>query len=104
MGVCAGGRLVQSVHRIIVVRFRRQLICTAFGDLYRFQHVPLPHSSSPPTHTHTHTLQVLSVDDDPVNQMVVQAMLSKAGFKVLQAPDGQKALDMLEVRMGCRTA
>lgn len=94
MGVCAGGRLVHCVHCVIVVWFGRQLTCTAFDYLYRCQHV-LP----PP-----HTLQVLSVDDDPVNQMVVQAMLSKAGFKVLQAPDGQKALDMLEVRMGCCTA
>ena len=37
------------------------------------------------------------MDDDPVNQMVIQTMLSKAGFKVLKAADGQKALDMLEV-------
>ena len=44
--------------------------------------------------------QVLSVDDDPINQMVIQTMLSKAGFKVLKAADGQKALDMLEVGAG----
>ena len=37
------------------------------------------------------------MDDDPVNQMVIQAMLGKAGFKVLKAADGQKALDLLEV-------
>ena len=43
---------------------------------------------------------MLSVDDDPVNQMVIQTMLSKAGFKVLTAADGQKALDMLEVGGG----
>ncbi|PSC67347.1 Non-motile and phage-resistance [Micractinium conductrix] len=41
-------------------------------------------------------IKVLSVDDDPVNQMVIQTMLSKAGFKVLKAADGQKALDMLD--------
>ncbi|PRW60699.1 hybrid sensor histidine kinase response regulator [Chlorella sorokiniana] len=41
-------------------------------------------------------VKVLSVDDDPVNQMVIQAMLGKAGFKVLKAADGQKALDLLE--------
>ena len=40
------------------------------------------------------------MDDDPVNQMVIQTMLSKAGFKVLKAADGQKALDMLEVGAG----
>ena len=40
---------------------------------------------------------MLSVDDDPINQLVIQTMLSKAGFKVLKAADGQKALDMLEV-------
>jgi hypothetical protein len=41
--------------------------------------------------------QVLSVDDDPVNQMVVQNTLTKAGLAVLKAADGQKALDMLQV-------
>ena len=56
--------------------------------------------SSPPPPP---ALQVLSVDDDPVNQMVIQAMLGKAGFKVLKAADGQKALDLLEVR-GCGRA
>ncbi|KAL4447416.1 hypothetical protein ABPG75_004635 [Micractinium tetrahymenae] len=45
----------------------------------------------------SNSVQVLSVDDDPVNQMVIQTMLTKAGFRVLKAPDGQKALDMLEV-------
>lgn len=44
------------------------------------------------------------MDDDPVNQMVIQAMLGKAGFKVLKAADGQKALDLLEVREGRGTA
>lgn len=58
--------------------------------------------SHPPHHNHTHRhhhrcSQVLSVDDDPINQMVIQNMLTKAGFSVLKAPDGQKALDMLEV-------
>lgn len=40
-------------------------------------------------------VHVLSVDDDPVNQMVVQTMLRRAGFKVSKAADGYKALDML---------
>ena len=39
---------------------------------------------------------VLSVDDDPINQMVIQAMLRRAGFKVLRAGDGRKALDLLQ--------
>ena len=55
--------------------------------------LPLPHTASPLSSA----WQVLSVDDDPVNQMVIQTMLSKAGFKVLKAADGQKALDMLDV-------
>lgn len=38
---------------------------------------------------------VLSVDDDPINQMVIQAMLRRAGFKVVTASDGHKALDLL---------
>lgn len=41
-------------------------------------------------------MSVLSVDDDPINQMVVQAMLRRAGFKVFAAGNGMKALDMLE--------
>lgn len=47
---------------------------------------------------------MLSVDDDPVNQMVIENMLSKAGYRVLKAPDGQKALDMLEVRAAAALA
>jgi signal transduction histidine kinase/CheY-like chemotaxis protein len=41
-------------------------------------------------------VHVLSVDDDPVNQMVVQTMLKRAGFKVSKAGDGHKALELLE--------
>lgn len=40
-------------------------------------------------------IQVLSVDDDPVNQMVIQRMLSKAGFRVIKAATGDKALDLV---------
>jgi len=43
------------------------------------------------------TYRVLSVDDDPVNQMVVQAMLkSKGGFEVITAADGERALALIE--------
>ena len=41
-------------------------------------------------------IRVLSVDDDPVNQMVIQTMLKRAGFKVSKASDGNKALEILE--------
>ena len=58
---------------------------------------PTAHPCCPPP---PFVAQVLSVDDDPVNQMVIQAMLGKAGFKVLKAADGQKALDLLEVGGG----
>jgi len=40
-------------------------------------------------------LTILSVDDDPINQMVIQAMLRKSGFKVITAGDGMKALELL---------
>jgi CheY-like chemotaxis protein len=38
---------------------------------------------------------ILSVDDDPINQMVIQAMLRRGGFKVITAGDGMKALELL---------
>jgi DNA-binding response OmpR family regulator len=41
------------------------------------------------------SVTILSVDDDPINQMVIQAMLRRAGFKVLAAGNGSKALEML---------
>lgn len=44
----------------------------------------------------TSGISILSVDDDPVNQMVIQKMLTKAGFRVLKAGDGQKALELVD--------
>ncbi|KAL6761671.1 chlamyopsin-5 [Haematococcus lacustris] len=40
-------------------------------------------------------IKVLSVDDDPVNQMVVQNLLTPEGYQIIQAMDGQEALDIL---------
>ena len=42
------------------------------------------------------TYRILSVDDDPVNQMVVQAMLKNKGFEVVTAADGERALSLIE--------
>ncbi|EFJ46446.1 hypothetical protein VOLCADRAFT_93268 [Volvox carteri f. nagariensis] len=39
---------------------------------------------------------VLSVDDDPINQMVVENLLSPEGYKVEQAMSGSEALDFLK--------
>lgn len=39
--------------------------------------------------------RVLSVDDDPINQMVVQNLLAPAGYEVIQAMDGAEALQIL---------
>lgn len=44
-----------------------------------------------------------SVDDDPVNQMVIQRMLSKAGFRVVKAADGDKALDLVGVSLNAES-
>ncbi|KAL6769835.1 HKR1 [Auxenochlorella protothecoides x Auxenochlorella symbiontica] len=41
-------------------------------------------------------IRVLSVDDDPLTQTVVQGMLSRSGFQVSKAADGERALDVLE--------
>ena len=48
-------------------------------------------------------IKVLSVDDDPVNQMVVNAMLKNKGFDVSTAADGERALEMVENQLnsGC---
>ncbi len=40
--------------------------------------------------------RVLSVDDDPINQMVIQSLLTPEGYDVTQAMDGEEALDILE--------
>eukprot|EP00798_Chlamydomonas_sp_ICE-L_P023091 gene23091-30286_t len=39
--------------------------------------------------------RVLSVDDDPINQMVIQSLLTPEGYEVTQAMDGEEALDVL---------
>lgn len=39
---------------------------------------------------------ILSVDDDPVNQMVLEQLLRRSGYNVVKAMDGQGALDILE--------
>ncbi|GLI62437.1 hypothetical protein VaNZ11_005058 [Volvox africanus] len=40
-------------------------------------------------------VRVLSVDDDPVNQLVIQNLLAPVGYEILQAMDGQEALQVL---------
>jgi CheY-like chemotaxis protein len=42
-------------------------------------------------------LQVLVADDEPVSRTVVGAMLKKAGFPVIFAPDGEQAWQQLDV-------
>lgn len=39
---------------------------------------------------------ILSVDDDPVNQEVVQGYLNESGYRVKTADDGKTALDLVE--------
>ena len=56
---------------------------------------PFPRSPFPP-----HALLLRSVDDDPVNQLVIQRMLTKAGFRVIKAATGDKALDLVQVGAG----
>jgi phosphoserine phosphatase RsbU/P len=41
-------------------------------------------------------LQVLVADDEAVSRTVVGAMLKKAGYPVIYAPDGQQAFQMLD--------
>jgi CheY-like chemotaxis protein len=46
----------------------------------------------------TGKVEVLSVDDEPVNQMVVENLLQPHGYKVIAAMDGFEALDILKGR------
>lgn len=43
-------------------------------------------------------MQILLVEDNPVNQVVAQRMLSKAGYRVVLAEHGKQALELLEDR------
>jgi CheY-like chemotaxis protein len=46
----------------------------------------------------TGKIEVLSVDDDPVNQMVVENLLQPHGYVVIAAMDGFEALEILKSR------
>ena len=52
----------------------------------------------------TKLYRILSVDDDPVNQMVVQAMLKNKGFEVCTAADGERALEMISDQYKAKNA
>eukprot|EP00775_Hariotina_reticulata_P013765 gene13765-13885_t len=52
--------------------------------------------SRPTQFARTGRHQVLSVDDDPVNQTVVQSVLSSTGYEVVCLSNGQQALDHIE--------
>eukprot|EP00955_Chlamydomonas_euryale_P019192 204272-Chlamydomonas_euryale.AAC.3 len=41
-------------------------------------------------------IRVLSVDDDPVNQMVIQSLLPPDKYEIKQAMDGMEALKILD--------
>src|SRR4029077_4327269 len=53
-------------------------------------------------------LKVMLVEDDPVNQLVMEAVLRDLGVQVLTADSGEQALDLMEQRavdlvlMDCR--
>ncbi|KAG1677387.1 hypothetical protein FOA52_010767 [Chlamydomonas sp. UWO 241] len=56
----------------------------AFHDVKKFHHV-----------VHGTPL-VLSVDDDPINQMVIEDLLSNEGYKIVPSLSGHEALDYLD--------
>eukprot|EP00798_Chlamydomonas_sp_ICE-L_P011405 gene11405-12108_t len=41
------------------------------------------------------TCTILSVDDDPINQMVIASLLGSAGYDVVEAMNGEEALELL---------
>ena len=43
---------------------------------------------------------MLSVDDDPINQMVILTLFEAEGYTVIQAMDGRQALDVLDKTRG----
>ena len=46
----------------------------------------------------TGVIEIMSVDDEPTNQVVVAAMLKKRNYRLVKAMDGQEALDILHER------
>jgi signal transduction histidine kinase/class 3 adenylate cyclase len=50
--------------------------------------------------THDHEMEVLVVDDEPVNRQVLENHLSLAGYKVTQASSGQEALEIVQAKSG----
>ena len=46
----------------------------------------------------TGVLEIMSVDDEPTNQVVVAAMLKKRNYRLVKAMDGQECLDILHER------
>jgi len=53
----------------------------------------------PPSHYDLYgTYEIVSVDDNPVNQLVIENILQPCGFKVSQCMDGLEALQLLKTR------
>jgi CheY-like chemotaxis protein len=42
-----------------------------------------------------HSIHILLVEDNPINQKLVRFMLTRAGYQLKIAPDGKKALEMV---------
>ena len=58
---------------------------------------PLPHRDQRPSQfACSGRYQILSVDDDPVNQIVVQSLLASTGYEVVCQYSGQQMLDYLD--------
>lgn len=53
-----------------------------------------------PTYSELHDgqIEILSIDDDPVNQMVIEGLLVPQGYIVTPALDGDSALSILQER------
>ncbi len=56
---------------------------------------PLPQSSMAATNT-APSWRVLLTDDEPVQRMLIGRMLSRAGYEVVMAEDGQQAVQMMQ--------
>jgi signal transduction histidine kinase/CheY-like chemotaxis protein/HPt (histidine-containing phosphotransfer) domain-containing protein len=80
---------------------RRELLHGRLLDVLRQSHRPVPTSaprdrSSGPKKPLSGAARILLVDDNLVNRRVADLMLTKAGYEVLNAVDGEDALEQLE--------
>ncbi len=89
-----GRRCISSFHLDKPVR-RQDLEQTVLAALGQAAALPAPAAPADPGSRHAGPFRVLVAEDNPVNRMVVQRLLEKAGHSVAVARNGFEVLEML---------